>query len=429
MKMKQGLISFLSSTVSILVGLLFCFILLLFVLPANTQVFANGQQITNPLQIAWMKFSSMLTMGMTQTGMTSALRVEKAAKLLYSAAPILMTGLSVGFAFKTGLFNIGASGQFTVGAVTAIAVALLTTQKGVANSGAPWYICLLAAMVAGAIWGFFPGIFKALFNVNEVITSIMFNWIGLHIVNLFCMNVPKMVTTYWGGYLSNQTQELPGVNKAANLPSSFLGQFFPVGQDANGVARTSEYINIGILIAIAVAIIIWVVLEKTTFGYELKACGNNKNASLYAGINAKRNIVLSMVIAGALSGIGGGLLYLSGRNFYYITKILLPHGFNGITVALLASSHPIGIIFSSLFVSYINVGGESLQPTYAKEMVDIAVAVILYLSAFSLLIKTGIGRFIKLDKTNVNRAVPAAVTKSIAKPTPILDKESVESGE
>ena len=152
--------------------------------------------------------------------------------------------------------------------------------------------------------------------------------------------------------------------------------------------------NIGIFIAVIFAIIAWVILSKTTFGYELKACGYNRNASLYAGINDKRNIVFSMAIAGAFAGVGGAIYYLSGTAQFTIIKTLVNMGFNGIPVALLASSHPIGTIFSSLFISYIQVGGESLQPEFAKEIIDIIIAAIIYLSAFALLVQGGIARLL-----------------------------------
>ena len=156
-------------------------------------------------------------------------------------------------------------------------------------------------------------------------------------------------------------------------------------------------------IAIFVALIIWVVMNRTTFGYELKACGYNRFASDYAGINAKRNIMLSMTIAGALAGIGGGLYYLSGTAQYTMVKSLLSMGFNGIPVALLASSNPVGTIFSALFVSYIQVGGDALQPEYSREIIDIIIAAIIYLSAFALLMRGWIGKiFLRNQTENIN---------------------------
>ena len=310
-------------------------------------------------------FISLIT-----TGFRSS---DKFAKVLYQAAPLIMTGLSVGFAFKTGLFNIGATGQYTVGAAAALI--------GAIQFQLPWYICLLMAMIGGAIWGIFPGLFKARFNVNEVITSIMFNWIAMFAVNLTINNLPMMLAKYWGGAQMDRTANLAQANPGALIPR--------MGLD---VLMKSNYMNISIFIAIAFAIVAWIILSKTTFGYELKACGYNRNASVYAGINAKRNIVLSMVIAGAFAGVGGGLYFLAGTGQYTLLKQLLAAGFNGIPVALLATSNPIGTIFSAFFVSYIQVGGDAMQPDFVKEIIDIIISVIIYLAAFALLTRELLAR-------------------------------------
>ncbi len=348
---SRGFISFLASVASICIGLIFGYFLLIYFNPA-------------------MSLSGLLKILIT--GVSSP---EKFAKVLYQAAPLIFTGLSVAFAFKTGLFNIGATGQYTVGAFFALYAGIVLQM--------PWWAALIAAMLGGAIWGFFPGICKALFNVNEVITSIMFNWIGLFAVNLMMANIPEILANHYGAANADRTANLAAANKSAIIPTLGLDKLFQ-----------STYMNISIIIAILVAIVIYVILSKTTFGYELKACGFNRNASVYAGISAKRNIVLSMVISGALSGIGGGIYYLSGTAQYTIVKSLLQMGFNGIPVALLATSNPIGVIFSALFVSYIQVGGEALQPEYAKEIIDIIIAVIIYLSAFALLLKGLISRIL-----------------------------------
>ena len=366
-----GLTSFFASLISIGVGLLFGFILLV---------------LLNP-QFAGQGFISLVTAGLKST--------DKLAKVLYQAAPLMMTGLSVGFAFKTGLFNIGASGQYTVGAGLALIFAIQFQQ--------PWYVCLLISMIAGAFWGVFPGLFKALFNVNEVITSIMFNWIAMLAVNLTISNLPMMLPRYWGQAQIDRTANLAVANPSALIPKLGLDELLH-----------SNYMNISIFISIAFAVILWVVLSKTTFGYELKACGFNRNASVYAGINAKRNIVLSMVIAGALSGIGGGLYYLAGTGQYTLLKSLLNMGFNGIPVALLASSHPLGTIFSTLFVSYIQVGGDAMQPEFVKEIIDMIIAVIIYLAAFSLLVRELLNRKKGHDLGNVNAEPVAAVTTTEA---------------
>ncbi len=296
------------------------------------------------------------------------------------AAALIMTGLSVAFAFKTGLFNIGAAGQYTLGAFGALVCALVLKL--------PWYLCLLGAVLFGAAWGAIPGIFKAYFNVNEVITSIMFNWIGLYGVNTLL---------YGGGnspmYNANDSKTW---RLAVQSPQSQLPDLS--GWGSNYFVQPA---TIALFIAIAVAIILWVTLNKTTFGYELKACGYSKTASRYAGINEKRNIILSMTIAGALAGLGGALYYLSGSAQWnpQDSTALPAMGFNGISVALLASSNPIGSIFSALFISHITAGGNAMDAnTFPPEVANIISGVIIYLCAFMTLFKNQIGRLFSRKK-------------------------------
>ena len=292
--------------------------------------------------------------------------------VLANAAPLIMTGLSVGFAFKTGLFNIGAAGQYTLGAFGALYCAIVLQL--------PWYLCLLAAMVLGAIWGAIPGFFKAYMNINEVITSIMFNWIGLYMVNdiMYGKGQSPMYDL-----ATTKTYSLRKAAQGAMIPSCGMSDYFGKLQS----------VTIAIFIAIFFALIVYVVLNKTTFGYELKACGFNKNAAQYAGINDKRNIILSMTIAGALAGVGAGLYYLSTVAEWnpQVSTALPAIGFNGISAALLACSNPIGTIFSSLFISYITVGGTKLSTQYyTKEIADVITALIIYLCAFSMLFRSKI---------------------------------------
>lgn len=300
---------------------------------------------------------------------------------IMQAAPLIMTGLSVAFAFKTGLFNIGAAGQYTVGIFGALYSAIIL--------GLPWYACLLAAMISGAVWGAVPGIFKAYFHVNEVITSIMFNWIGLYLVN-------DLLYTGFGGAMydkkTTRTYKLSAAAPQALIPDAGL----------NAVFKTSST-TIAIFIAIGIAVIIYVILNKTTFGYELKACGFNQDAAKYAGINEKRNVVLSMTIAGALAGIGAGLYFLSGASEWnpQVTTALPAIGFNGIPVALLALSNPIGVVFAAIFVAHISVGGAYLPTKYFQpEIADLIVAVIIYLCAFVMLFKGVVIRLLKKKHAN-----------------------------
>ncbi len=283
--------------------------------------------------------------------------------VFYYATPIILTGLSVAFAFKCNLFNIGATGQFTMGAAGAVIVGVKFTQLGAVH----WVVGLLVAVVFGAVWGAIPGLLKAFFNVNEVITCIMTNYIGMYLVNMLIRE-----TVYHR--LTNRS--LP-VAATGNVPKMGFDQLFP-GSMLGG----------GFLIAVIVSIVIYLIISKTTFGFELRACGLNRDASLYAGINVKKNIILSMVIAGALAGLGGGLLYLSGDKilgvYLYVEDVLHLEGFTGISVALLGNSHPIGAIFAALFIAYIQVGGSYMQLSgFYPEIVEIITATIIYFAAFA----------------------------------------------
>ena len=365
-KSLTGSIDFLSSIIAILMGLLFGTILLLCFNPTHA-----FEGLTNLLS----------------TGFSSP---EKFAKVLYQAAPLMMCGLSVGIAFKTNLFNIGASGQYMIGAMCALIGALAFKM--------PWYMCLIMSMVGGGIWGLFPGLFKALFNVNEVIAAIMFNWIGLFTMNVVISNIPTMLAGYYGSAVNNRTGDLSAANAGAIIPR--------LGVDK---VMNSNYMNISSFIANVMAIIIHIILNKTTFGYELKACGYNRDAAQYAGVNSKRNIIITMVISGALAGLGGAIFYLAGTAQYTIEKNLLGMGFDGISVALLANSSPLGTILSALFISYIRVGGQAMQPTFATEYVDIILGVIIYFSAFSLLMKNVIVKILKRKKKEKEEIPPNAI--------------------
>lgn len=342
---NQGVVSLMASLTSIIIGLLFGFALLL-VLDAKNAPAGMANMLSNG--------------------------IKKIGNVLYSATPLIMVGLAVAFAFKVGLFDIGASGQYTMGAIAGLICAI--------QFQLPWYVCLLASILGGAIWGAVPGLLKAFFNVNEVITSIMMNWIGMNLANLIVPNMPKMVAAYWGANNSDRTAALGGqyaANESAIIPKAGLDKLLHYSN-----------LNLGIIIAIAVAFIIWVILTKTTFGFELRACGLNRNGAIYAGINAKKNIVYSMVIAGALAGLGGGLYYLAGGAQYTMVQEILGTGFDGISVALLANSNPLGCIFSAFFISYLRLGGIAMQSQgFATEATDIVIAVIIYLAAFSLLLK------------------------------------------
>jgi simple sugar transport system permease protein len=299
---------------------------------------------------------------------------------LYTTGPLLMTGLSVGFAFKTGLFNIGATGQYTLGMFVAIWIGFYSGFLGPFH----WLIAVFGGMVAGALLGLLNGFLKAKFNVHEVITSIMLNYIVMYFVNSSIKQNPIMFDFERG---TTRT-----ILETAFLPTFGLRTLF-VGSP----------IDIGIVIAILVAILTWFILYKTTFGFELQATGLNRFAAKYSGINENRSIMLSMMIAGALAGLGGTLYFLSSgaRNigtFYEPADALIATGFEGIAVALLGMSNPIGIIFSSIFITFIQRGGQYMQGIGIKiEIIEVIIAAILYASAISLIFKEYINR-VKLNR-------------------------------
>ena len=299
--------------------------------------------------------------------------------MLFNSTPLIFTGLSVAIAFKTGLFNIGAPGQYLMGAMSSLLVALSIPSSSVPPA-IIWILALIAGAVAGALWGAIPGMFKALLNVNEVIVCIMSNWIAANVVSWVFKDSEFI------NYAETKVNFIVKT-KTNNIATPTLGldKFFSGGS-------VKSYIDIGIFIAIAVAILLYIVMNKTTFGYELKACGYNKNASKYAGMNEKRNIILSMAIAGALAGAGAALWCINGQqDFKWDTYQTLPaDGFNGIVAALLAINNPIGVIFSAIFLKFLNVSGANLAANTAfnEYVSQLIIAMIVYFSGFASYITT-----------------------------------------
>ncbi len=303
--------------------------------------------------------------------------------MLFNSTPLIFTGLSVAIAFKTGLFNIGAPGQYLMGAMASLLVALSIPSSSVPPA-IIWILALLAGAVAGALWGSIPGMFKALLNVNEVIVCIMSNWIAANVVS-WVFKDSRFIN-----YAETKVNFIVKT-KTNNIATPTLGldKLFSGGS-------VRSYIDIGIFIAIGVAILLYIMMNKTTFGYELKACGYNKNASKYAGMNEKRNIILSMAIAGALAGAGAALWCINGQqDFKWDTYQTLPaDGFNGIVAALLAINNPIGVIFSSIFLKYLNVSGANLAANTAfnEYVSQLIIAMIVYFSGFASYITTFFSR-------------------------------------
>jgi simple sugar transport system permease protein len=301
--------------------------------------------------------------------MKSFLRYPGASKLKYfgqnlvRTVPLLMCALSVLFAYKVGMFNIGAAGQYVAGACAALYAALAWNM--------PWYVCLLLAMVAGALLGAISGALKTMCNVNVVISGIMLNWITLYLTNVILTGVKAPNSPYTKGLLGN--------NPDALLPGMGLKSLF----------NNEKSVTIAIPLAIIMAIVVWVILNKTKFGYELKATGNNYNAAKYCGMKENRNIILSMMISGALAGMGAGLLYLTGIEEWETTISSVPAmGFNGIAVAFLGGLNPIGSILSAFFIQYITFGGGNVDlQVYCSQISGLISALIIYLCAFVVFFK------------------------------------------
>ena len=282
---------------------------------------------------------------------------------LVRTVPLLMCALSVLFAYKVGMFNIGVAGQYVAGACGCLYAALAWRL--------PWFACLIIGMAAGALLGAASGLLKTSRNVNIVISGIMLNWITLYLTNLILGTVKSPSSPY--------TMAVLGTNPSALIPSMGLGQFF----------NNEKSVTIAIPLAVVMAILVWVVLNKTKFGYELKATGNNYNAAKYAGMKENQNIILTMVIAGALAGLGAGMLFLTGIEDWETTISSVPAmGFNGIAVAFLGGLSPIGSILSAFFIQYITTGGGNVDlQVYCSQISSLISALIIYLCAFVIFFK------------------------------------------
>ena len=274
-----------------------------------------------------------------------------------------MCALSVQFAYTVGLFNIGAAGQYVAGTCACIYAALAWQWS--------WLPCLLFAIAAGALFGAAVGLLKAYCNVNEVISGIMLNWIGLYATNMILTNVKEEASPY--------TLQMHTFGTKALLPSLGLEKLL----------GGNKYITLAIPLAVIIAIVIWIVQERTRFGYELKATGFNKNAAKYCGMAEKRNIILTLVIAGALAGLGGSLLYQTGYEQWQCTHTSVPAmGFNGIAATFLGGLNPVGTIFSSFFIQHITAGGAYVDKSmYCSQISDLISSLIIYLCAFVLFLK------------------------------------------
>ena len=392
---KEATKKVLASLISIAVGLLVGIVVVVIV--GLTKETITGQGIWDGVRLI---FAGIFSTGRDAAGkLTWGYNPQSWGNMLFRAMPLVMTGLSVAVAYKTGLFNTGAPGQYLMGTLASLMIALGIPSETV-PAGMIWVLAFLGGCLAGALWGCIPGLLKAFLNINEVLACIMTNWLAANLVTwaFDVSNFKNVVENTKAGYIYKTT-----FNGVAT-PKLGLDKIFP-GSQVNG----------GIVVAILIAIAMYILINKTTLGYELKACGSNRHAARYAGINDKRNIVLSMAIAGALSAGGAALYWLSGNTeFYWSTYQSLPAtGFNGIPVALLAVNNPIGVVFTAIFMAMLDIVGQQLTgyTAYNEYITDVIISVIVYLSAFSLVIRMLLTSKRKAGATNVN-AEPTPEEKS-----------------
>ena len=364
---NPGVQSLLTSLLCILLGLFIGYLVLLLINPTG----------------AWGAITNVMKNFLTYSSAKAQLKYL--GNTLVRTAPLLMCSLSVLFVYNVGLFNIGAAGQYVAGACACLYAALYLHWH--------WLPCMLLAIAAGALLGVISGLLKSSFNVSEVISGIMLNWIALYITNMLLTNVKEATSPY--------TYQLKAEGPQAVLPQISLSKLL----------SGNQYVTIAIPIAIVCAVVIWVVLSKTLFGYELKATGNNPNAAKYCGMAEKRNIILTLAIGGALAGLGASLLYQTGYEQWQCTYSSVPSmGFNGIAAAFLGGLSPIGSIFASFFIQHITAGGAYVDKSlYCSQISDLISAIIIYLCSFVLFFKTVLNSWIaRHEEKKARKAAQAA---------------------
>ena len=342
---NDGVQSLLASLVCVVLGLFLGYVVLLAINPAGA-----GEAILTVIK-------NFLTYNRPSS------QLKYLGNTLVKTAPLLMCALSILFAYKVGLFNIGAAGQYCMGAALSLYAAL--------GLGWGWLPCLIAAMLGGAVLGAISGLLKSYCNVNEVISGIMLNWITLYLTNMLLTTVKEDTSPY--------TLVLSTTNPSALLPSLGIGALFD----------NNQYVGLALPLSLVMALLVWVVLGRTKFGYELKATGFNKNAAKYCGMAEKRNVILSLMISGALAGMGAAMLYLTGYEQWQCATSSVPAmGFNGIAAAFLGGLNPLGTVLASFFIQHITAGGAYVDKTmYCAQISDLISAIIIYLCGFVLFMK------------------------------------------
>ena len=364
---SDGFQTFLASLICILGGILAGYIALLIIEPSGA-------------------FEAIFAVLKSFFRYPGKLMLKYFGQTLVRTAPLILCALSVLFAYKVGMFNIGVAGQYVAGACGCLYAALAWHL--------PWLPCLLIGMAAAALLGGISGWLKTACNVNVVISGIMLNWITLYMTNLILGTVKSPTSPY--------TMALQGVNPSALLPKMGLDKLF----------NNEKSVTIAIPLAVIMAILVWVVLNKTRFGYELKATGNNYHAAKYAGMKENQNIILTMLIAGALAGMGAGLLFLTGIEDWETTISSVPAmGFNGIAVAFLGGLSPLGSILSAFFIQYITTGGGNVDlQVYCAQISSLISSLIIYLCAFVIFFKAFMQK--QIAKADEKKAAAAKAAES-----------------
>ncbi|PAD20799.1 ABC transporter permease [Terribacillus saccharophilus] len=286
--------------------------------------------------------------------------------------PYILTGLAIAFAFRTGLFNIGAEGQVLVGWVAAVWVG--TAVDAPAFIHLP--LALLAAAAAGAFWAFVPGILKAKLGVHEVIVSIMMNYIALHITNYLIRSV-----------LTDNQETTEPVKQTASLTNDFL------------IGLTGSRLHLGFIVALLMVLVMWVILERTKLGFELKAVGYNQHASNYAGMKVERNIVISMLISGLFAGLAGAMQGLGTFGNAFTNTAFSNLGFDGIAVALLGGNNPFGVVLSASLFGFLKVGSLNMSTAgVPNEIIEIVIALIILFVASGFIIRWALLQLKKGEK-------------------------------
>ena len=318
---------------------------------------------------------------------TSVTSVKGFSYVIVYSIPYIVVGLSVAFSFKTGVFNIGAEGQFVMGSMAAAVVGILA-------GGLPKIVliplCFLAAMLAGAVWGVIVGVLKTKWGINEVLSMIMFNWVAFYLSN-FIAGIPAIHSDGTAEATKNISD-----NASTLLSKDVINSL--------GLCPTANW---GILVAIAVTVLVWFIIEKTTLGYELKAVGSNKFAAEYGGINVNRSILTALAISGALAGLGGALQLMGMGSRISVFSSQEGFGFAGIVVALIGCSNPFGVLIAGIFYGALTFGGSKLNLVGAPtQLINVIVGTVVFFIAISIIFEN-----LKRIKARAHRNAEAAADR------------------